>query len=82
MDKDKILDNNERCEQVECFSEDGLCDVGGGTNFKDKLKTNLVVAYGAPNRFPKLPIVKYGAPKTFENKELKDLADNKSTKEE
>ena len=82
MIKDEILDNNERCEQVECVSEDDLCEVGGGTNFKDKLKTNLVVAYGAPNRFPKLPIVKYGAPKTFENKELKDLADAQTTKEE
>ena len=80
---------------VEHIPEEDLCMGGGASlNQEDKSKIKPLVDYGAPNKMcpcvayggpnilPKIPIVKYGGPKTFENKELKDLADNKSTKEE
>ena len=53
--------------------------------FKGDPKIVPMVAYGMVEPdYPltKVPIVEYGGPKAFENKELNDLIDNESTKEE
>ena len=84
MIKDEISDNNNQCENVEsiteekvrddyveCVSEDGLCDVGGGQTLLKSVKFDLknkIIFYGGPYLF---------RPEKINLKDLKPLKNNK-----